>query len=92
MGSVLAGLIFAAPALAAPVYSSVDLNLRTGPGEQYPILAVLAKNDEGNASKVFQLGGQTMSWQAGARYYLEAPDGGPDWGLRSTLTLLFPSQ
>jgi hypothetical protein len=31
-----------------------------------------------------------MSFQLGARYYLEAPEGGPDWGLRSTLTFLFP--
>jgi uncharacterized protein YraI len=49
VSSLLGSLLLAAPALAAPVYSSVDLNLRTGPGEQYPILAVLAKNDEGNA-------------------------------------------
>jgi hypothetical protein len=41
-------------------------------------------------SKVFTLGGQSMSWQIGARTYLEAPDGGPDWGIRSTLTFLFP--
>jgi hypothetical protein len=43
-------------------------------------------------SKVFSVGGQLMSWQIGARAYLEAPDGGPDWGVRSTLTLLFPSR
>jgi uncharacterized protein YraI len=48
-GSVLGGLLLAAPALAAPVYSSVDLNLRTGPGEEYPVLGVLKKNDEGDA-------------------------------------------
>jgi hypothetical protein len=41
-------------------------------------------------STVFLAGGQAMRWQIGARHYLEAPQGGPDWGLRSTLTLLFP--
>jgi hypothetical protein len=43
-------------------------------------------------SKVFQAGGQLMSWQVGAKAYLVSPDNGPDWGLRSTLTFLFPSQ
>jgi hypothetical protein len=42
-------------------------------------------------SKVFSAGGQLMSWQIGGKAYLVSPDGGPDWGLRSTLTLLFPS-
>ncbi|GFE80709.1 hypothetical protein GCM10011487_27090 [Steroidobacter agaridevorans] len=41
-------------------------------------------------SKVSKLGSQLVSWQGGARYYAEAPDGGPDWGLRFTFTLLFP--
>jgi hypothetical protein len=41
-------------------------------------------------AKVFSVGTQAMSFQLGARYYLEAPEGGPDWGLRSTLTFLFP--
>ncbi len=27
---------------------------------------------------------------AGLRYYLDAPDGGPEWGLRLGLTFLFP--
>jgi len=26
----------------------------------------------------------------GVRAYLDAPDGGPDWGLRVGLTLIFP--
>jgi len=43
-----------------------------------------------NASKVFTVGGQTMSLQAGPRYYLEAPDNGPEWGFRLNLTLIFP--
>jgi hypothetical protein len=30
--------------------------------------------------------------QVGARYYLEAPDGGQEWGLRFVLTLLYPKK
>jgi hypothetical protein len=41
-------------------------------------------------SKVSKIGGQLVSYQVGARYYLEAADGGPDWGLRFVFTLLFP--
>lgn len=41
-------------------------------------------------SKVGRIGKQLVSWQAGIRYYLDAPDGGADWGLRFTFTLLYP--
>jgi hypothetical protein len=41
-------------------------------------------------SQVLRIGGQAVSVGAGGRYYVEAPEGGPDWGLRFTLTLLFP--
>lgn len=41
-------------------------------------------------SKVTKLADQLVSWQGGVRYYVEAPDGGPEWGLRFTFTLLFP--
>ncbi|MES1263000.1 MAG: hypothetical protein ABUL69_01510 [Peristeroidobacter soli] len=43
-------------------------------------------------SKVSKLGAQLVSWQGGVRYYLEAPDGGPEWGLRFGFTLLFPKK
>ena len=43
-------------------------------------------------SKVSKLGAQLVSWQGGVRYYLEAPDGGPEWGLRFSFTLLFPTK
>jgi hypothetical protein len=43
-------------------------------------------------SKVAHWGKQLVSWQGGARYFLETPGDGPDWGLRFTLTLLFPEQ
>jgi hypothetical protein len=41
-------------------------------------------------SKVAKIGGQMVSFAGGARAYLDAPDGGPDWGLRFVVTLLFP--
>jgi hypothetical protein len=31
-----------------------------------------------------------VQFSLGAKYYAEKPDGGPDWGLRFTVTLLFP--
>jgi hypothetical protein len=41
-------------------------------------------------SKVFSIGHQAMSWQIGARYYAVKPEAGPDWGIRTGLTLVFP--
>ncbi|MDX1650333.1 MAG: transporter, partial [Myxococcota bacterium] len=41
-------------------------------------------------SQVLQLGGQPLSVQLGGRYYAHAPSAGPEWGVRLTLTLLFP--
>jgi hypothetical protein len=40
--------------------------------------------------QVFKIGDQAMAFQVGGRYYAEAPEGGPQWGLRTTLTFLFP--
>ena len=44
------------------------------------------------ASKVTKLGSQSASVFGGARVYLDAPDGGPDWGLRVGLTLIYPKE
>jgi hypothetical protein len=41
-------------------------------------------------SQVMKLGRQLVSIDAGVRGYLDAPTGGPDWGLRLTFTLLYP--
>jgi hypothetical protein len=43
-------------------------------------------------TKVLTIGKQPMSFQFGGRYYPEKPEDGPDWGLRATITFLFPSQ
>jgi hypothetical protein len=41
-------------------------------------------------SQVMKIGSQMVSLQGGVRYYVEAPTGGPDWGLRFVFTLLYP--
>lgn len=41
-------------------------------------------------SKVSKIGRQMVSYQGGVRYYIESPDGGPEWGLRFVFTLLYP--
>jgi len=41
-------------------------------------------------SKVSKVGGQMISYQGGVRAYLDKPRGGPDWGVRFAVTLLFP--
>jgi hypothetical protein len=41
-------------------------------------------------SQLTKIGGQPIQFFGGARYYLETPDGGPEWGLRFGVTFLFP--
>jgi len=41
-------------------------------------------------SQLFKVGGQPMQAFAGGRYYLDGPEGGPEWGIRAGLVLLFP--
>ena len=43
-------------------------------------------------SQVFKIGHQALSFQVGGKYYAEAPEGGPEWGIRTTLTFLFPTR
>ena|SRR4249919_3739780 len=43
-------------------------------------------------SKVVKAGSQLLSLQGGLRYYFETPGDGPDWGVRFTLTLLYPGK
>jgi hypothetical protein len=42
------------------------------------------------AAQLLAPGGQPLQLLAGVRYYLASPDGGPDWGLRFAVVLLFP--
>jgi hypothetical protein len=41
-------------------------------------------------SQLIKIGDQPVQLFGGVRYYLETPDGGPEWGLRFGLTFLFP--
>ncbi len=41
-------------------------------------------------SQLTKLGNQPISIGVGGRYYVESPDGGPEWGLRFSLTILLP--
>ena len=41
--------------------------------------------------KVFALGKQPMQFQIGGTYYADKPRGGPDWGVRTSVTFLFPT-
>ena len=41
-------------------------------------------------AQLVKLGEMPVQFQLGYRYYAEKPPGGPDWGLRFTVTLLFP--
>ena len=40
--------------------------------------------------QLIKIGKLPIALQAGYRYYVEKPNGGPDWGLRFTITFLFP--
>jgi hypothetical protein len=40
--------------------------------------------------KVARIGSQSVQFELGGRHYAEAPRRGPDWGVRASVTLLFP--
>ena len=42
-------------------------------------------------SQLVKIGKQPVSLGGGARYYLASPSGGPDWGIRASVVLLFPT-
>jgi hypothetical protein len=41
-------------------------------------------------NQLVRIGGQPLQIGAGFRYYAEKPEGGPDWGVRLTVTFAFP--
>jgi hypothetical protein len=41
-------------------------------------------------AQVVKVGGMPMQFQLGPRYYAEGPSTAPEWGLRFSITLLFP--
>ncbi len=44
----------------------------------------------GQISQLVKIGGQPVQFALGGKYYADKPAGGPEWGLRFTVTLLFP--
>ncbi|MDD5141611.1 MAG: hypothetical protein PHY43_15280 [Verrucomicrobiales bacterium] len=42
--------------------------------------------------QLVKIGKMPVAFQAGYRYYVNKPDGGPDWGLRFAVTFLFPKK
>ncbi len=42
-------------------------------------------------SQLLKVGNHPVQVFVGGRYYLDAPDGGPEWGIRAGITLLFPN-
>ena len=43
-------------------------------------------------SKVTKIGGQMISFAGGARWYAATLEGGPEWGARFVVTLLYPEK
>jgi hypothetical protein len=43
-----------------------------------------------SVSQLLKVGKQPIQFALGAKYYAEKPSGGPDWGLRFSVTFLFP--
>jgi len=43
-------------------------------------------------AQLVRIGKMPVSFQIGGRYYADKPSGGPDWGLRFAVTLLFPKK
>lgn len=43
-----------------------------------------------SVTKLTRIGKQPVSFGGGFKYYVEKPEGGPDWGLRLVFTFLFP--
>ena len=41
-------------------------------------------------TQLVKIGDTPVSFQLGARYYLDKPSGGPDWGLRFSVTFVLP--
>ena len=42
--------------------------------------------------QLVKIGNQPVAFQFGYRYYAQRPANGPDWGLRFTITFLFPKK
>jgi hypothetical protein len=43
-----------------------------------------------SVSQLVKIAGKPVQFALGLKYYAQRPAGGPDWGLRFTVTFLFP--
>jgi len=74
-------------AYTTKTYTTLALNSEStydGKNSQWTVPIIL------QVTQILKIGSQPFSLQLGYRYYADAPTGGPDWGLRFTLTFLFP--
>lgn len=77
---------------AAPKQVTLTLNAEAGAnwraedGEEWTIPVQLS------VGKIVKLGSQPLSFQVGGGYFVEKPDGGPDWRLRTGVTVLIPAR
>ena len=65
--------------------SEAVANWKAAGGEQWTVPINLS------ISKVLTLGNKPISMGAGPRFYAKTPTGGPSWGFRWNITLLFPT-
>ena len=43
-----------------------------------------------SVAQLVKMGSQPVQFTLGGRYWVEGPDSAPEWGIRFTMTLLFP--
>lgn len=80
------------PNLSFTTYSGVSIGLNSRsmvdwerpPGERWLVPVELT------LGQVADVGGQTLNFEIGARKFVAAPTGGPDWGVQLTVVFLFP--
>ena len=77
---------FIAAALAAALAATIA-QAQTDSGYYRPFTLAPAEPAEGGGG-----GADDAAELAKKRNYAEQPDGGPEWGLRFTITLLFPKK
>ena len=67
------------------INSEAVANWKAAGGEQWTVPVNFS------VSKVLKLGNKPISMGAGPRFYAKTPTGGPSWGFRWNITLLFPT-
>jgi len=80
-------LVYTTPtAVSFAVNSESIANWKAARGEKWTIPINVS------VSKVATFGPLNASYQFGAGYYVDKPEGGPDWQLRASITLLLPKR